>query len=408
MLKKTVRILILTFLVSNVSLGLLGLSSVFLTCSIYFLTWLLFKQVISLLGLSKNVLLFSTVALSALFTSELILKYAAKTHLSYSEKAGKMFYNSMYKTYFLERTIRKYIDKVDVQLLTRPPNTEEKLVYPEFTYVHKYNSLGLRDKEPFLDTGSICIIGLGDSFTEGVGSSQDSTWVRLLEQGLQKKYPQEGINIINGGLNGSDPIASLKLLNKKLIGFNPKIVIVCINSSDVTELIIRGGKERFANESVEYSKGPWWEFIYSFSYISRVLLHSIFEMDYTLLTKNQYQKRQKKALVQLKECVLKDYKGLSKTNGFKLVVVFHPMLHELEQGFFPLEGLFNDLVTDSSFTTVNMFEEYLANQPTERYEMQDIYWALDGHHNSHGYELWAQILMPKIDSLLLKNENSTY
>jgi hypothetical protein len=61
----------------------------------------------------------------------------------------------------------------------------------------------------------------GDSFTEGVGTSQDSTWPELLENNLRLST-NHNIEVMNFGSNGSDPIKELYKFKKYGSIFNQK------------------------------------------------------------------------------------------------------------------------------------------------------------------------------------------
>lgn len=405
MIKKTILTVIWIFVALNIILGLLGKSSILLTLSVYFSVWFIFKIIINRFCINtdqnKNYQLLLTSIIISLFLTEVTLKYVIQSNLTYSEKNGSFFYYSMYKSCIHGNFSRKYILKQDdIQISTHSANSINYVRKPEFTYVHTYNSLGLRDKEPILDTNIFTIIGLGDSFTEGVGSPHDSTWVKLLECNIKRLDPNKKIQIINAGVNGSDPIAEYLLLERLLIKYNPKIVIVAINNSDISDIIVRGGNERFTNGIVQYSKCPWWEFFYSYSYIFRSLMHSFFNINYLLLTDRQYDIERKIAIEKLIKCISIDYKNLAKKYSFKLVVVLHPHQYELEQKDFSLKDLSMELSKDTSFQTVNLYNDYCTFQIENKYNFKDLYWQIDLHHNSNGYKLWADILTPIIYPLI--------
>ncbi|HPW67741.1 MAG TPA: hypothetical protein PLS84_11770 [Salinivirgaceae bacterium] len=405
MLRKTILTVIWIFVTLNIILGLLGISSILLTVSVYFSVWLVVKMLIDRFFIktdqNKNYQLLLATIIISLFLTEVALKYVAKANLTYSEKNGDFFYNSMYKQRILENFGRRYILRQnDIQISTHPANSIDYLRKPEFAYTHTFNSLGLRDKEPILDTSIVTIIGLGDSFTEGVGSPQDSTWLKLLEGNIKRLYPNKKMQTLNAGVNGSDPIAEYLLLERQLIRYNPKIVIVCINNSDISDVIVRGGNERFTNGTVKYSDGPWWEFFYSYSYIFRSIIHSFFNLNYLLLTDKQNEIENKIAIEKLKESINTEYKNLAKKYSFKLVVVLHPMQWELEQKKFMLKDLSSEFKKDTSILTINLYNEYYGFQKNSQYNFNDLYWQTDLHHNSTGYMLWADILTHKISPLL--------
>ncbi len=68
---------------------------------------------------------------------------------------------------------------------TWPPNDEHEYHAPgEFRYTRMSNNLGLSEENipEVKPANEFRIIGLGDSFTEGVGAPYDSTWVKQLEK----------------------------------------------------------------------------------------------------------------------------------------------------------------------------------------------------------------------------------
>ncbi|MBU0487848.1 MAG: hypothetical protein KKA07_07995, partial [Bacteroidetes bacterium] len=301
MIRKIAIIGFKIFVLVNIVFGLVGISSIFLTISFYFLIWYVATGVCVFFVRNAekriNYRLFITVFVIALFGCELVLKYGTKSHLSYSEKNGNFFYNSMYRKGYLENYKRKYNQKQsDIQIFTRKPYGNVILSKPEFMYEHSYNSLGLRDKEPKCDTGIYTIIGLGDSFTEGVGSPQDSTWLRLLEANISGREKTRSFQTINAGVSDSDPFAEYLLLERKLMIYKPDLVIVAVNTTDVDDIIVRGGMERFVDGSIEYNSGPWWEFFYQFSYIVRVVVHRVLHYNFMLLSDQQYEMRKKIAM----------------------------------------------------------------------------------------------------------------
>ncbi len=382
MIKKGIRIIVFLFIICNTTLGFIGISSILLTISIYYLGWYvltkLIDRFISNISSAQNYKLFIGALIMTLFLSEVTLKYIVKSHLTYLEKNKEFFDHSIYK---------------QNNLINFESNTIRIDSKPEFTYEHRYNSLGLRDIEPIFNNKIFTVIGLGDSFTEGVGSPQDSTWLKLLENNLKRL--NHSIQTINAGARRSDPISEFILLEKTLLKYKPNVVIVSINSSDIADIIVRGGKERFDNGTVTYSKGPWWEFFYSFSYIFRNLIHSIFDLNYLLLSEKEYETKKSISLEKIKNTVFNDYKKLAKKNNFKLMIILHPTQQELENKNFPLKMLSQQFTQDSSFQTIDLYNEYNLYQKENDCKFSDLYWQTDLHHNSKGYKLWADILSTK-------------
>lgn len=77
----------------------------------------------------------------------------------------------------------------------RRPNISWSYKQREFDFALETNSLGIRDVEHPVakQPNEFRIIGLGDSFTEGVGASFENTYLKILEKKLQTQH--DGIPI---------------------------------------------------------------------------------------------------------------------------------------------------------------------------------------------------------------------
>jgi hypothetical protein len=131
-------------------------------------------------------LLLASASAVSLFLCETVLRNFATTLASYGERNGAGGYNS---SYYCCLSQCKACDNGYYYM--NAANRAEDFNKPEFHYMHTYNSLGLRDKE-FSETrkpNEYRIMGIGDSFTEGVGTAQDSTWLKQLEYHLNSPSP---------------------------------------------------------------------------------------------------------------------------------------------------------------------------------------------------------------------------
>ncbi|MBK8672736.1 MAG: SGNH/GDSL hydrolase family protein [Bacteroidetes bacterium] len=131
----------------------------------------------------------------------------------------------------------------------------------EFNTKFTTNNEGFRDN--YFDTNKTKyrIVTIGDSFTECVGSSNDSTWQKQLKKIILDSSKKD-IDIYNCGIKGNDPVFEYLLLKSKLVKYKPDLVILTINASDITDIEIRGGFNRFnfKNKLVIKEK-PFWSFL---------------------------------------------------------------------------------------------------------------------------------------------------
>ncbi|MBK7147463.1 MAG: hypothetical protein IPH78_01265 [Bacteroidetes bacterium] len=163
--------------------------------------------------------------------------------------------------------------------------TEQK---PEFSFSHRFSSLGLNNPEIGLQKkkNTYRTLVLGDSFTEGAGAPSDSSWGRILEKLRNQTADTVNHEVINAGISGSDVFFSYVLLRDKLMLYQPDEIIYLMNASDILDIQLRGGMERFAPDStVQWRvQNPWWEPVYARLYTLRALVHHFTTIDFSLRT----------------------------------------------------------------------------------------------------------------------------
>lgn len=135
---------------------------------------------------------------------------------------------------------------------TRSPNAVSVTKTHEFSFVKATNELGLSGKLPPKQKSKTekRVLLLGDSFTEGVGCSDDSTTAIQLSRlaGSDGKHNYT-ITVINGGVATHDPVFSYKMLHDKLLVYKPDLVIINISLGDLFDMKIRGAEERYDENS---------------------------------------------------------------------------------------------------------------------------------------------------------------
>ncbi|MCB0541345.1 MAG: hypothetical protein KDE33_27805, partial [Bacteroidetes bacterium] len=185
----------------------------------------------------------------------------------------------------------------------------------EYSYTYFMNNYGLNDKQN-LDTQNkeTTYLYLGDSFTFGAGTPQDSSVPALLSK-------ISNCTFINAGFSGSDPFFETKLIDSifRPLGFEKFIIMM--NVSDLYDYIFRGGTERFLpNGKLQFNKAPWWEKLHQHSYIVRAFAHGILKMDFTLLPPKIMKQKKDEAVKEYAQLFIEKNKEL---NG-NLIVVIQP------------------------------------------------------------------------------------
>lgn len=399
------KVILFLFLITNVFLGYLGISSILLTLSVYVMLWMVLRWLVkfnfnSNTDRQKNVMLLVSTLVICLFVGELSLRYVFKINVNYAEVNGDFFYQSEFKQYKTFNLVSRLNKGETIPIILHKPYANSVINRPDFKFVHKYNSLGLRGNEEDAKNNSdhFRIISLGDSFTEGVGVPEDSTWTKLLESKLNERSPGfRTVDCVNAGINGSDPFFEYQTLKSIVTHFNPDMVILSINRSDLHDVVIRGGMDRFKeNGKIKYNDTRWWASIYQVSYIARALFRSIGHYKWNLLTLRENKIAELESVEKIRQLILNEYLPLADKYGFQLIVVIHPVKFELEMDEFALNELPKKLKDVNGLTTYNLFEEFTRYCSDHDISYDEIYWPTDLHHNAKGYNIWAEILFEKI------------
>jgi len=359
----------------------------------------------------RNYQLFATTALFALFLLELILKYGLKINQTYFEKIGKPYNESEYRAILYRNYYKdQHCINSNCWLFTKLPMQVLPYGASEFKYFRQYNSLGFADAEPAeLAACPRVVIGLGDSFTEGFGTHQDSTWLKCMEYNLNSTLKSdETVCTFNGGIGGSDVVYEYMVFKEMLLPLCPQLVLLAINPSDIGDIMVRGGLERFKPNGIVQYKNPFcFDMLCQVSVVFRSLVRLAgFNRPY-YYTKSTYEAESLKALDVIAQTV-QAFKKLSQQHGFKLVVVLHSYMDNYRTGKFQLEELYFKLGADTAFVTINLYEEMLNLPQINRQpeNMETLFWPIDGHLNPEGYRLWGSIMSEcLLDNGLLGNND---
>ena len=323
------------------------------------------------------------IVVTTLLAVEVLLRIA---HIqeTYSEQTGGgyvSYYNQVLPTWYHAWT----------------PNKDIIINEPEIKYTYRASSLGLREREiPAQKPDSVKrLFVLGDSFTEGIGVQYANSMPRDIEKKLDSaKLHYE---VYNAGVSGNDPVYEYMQLRDQLMPLHPTHVVVCINGSDITDIVFRGGMERFhADGTTHYKKGSKWEILHHYSRLYRLIRASIKrDDDQTFLTKAEMKQQTETAKKTIYDAVLA-MKTLCDKNGVKLAVVIHPF-----PSYFTLTKPQDDIVDMTQqfafqeLGLVNTFDDFSKTINKENY--LDYSLKINGHFNEKGYQLYADIIFNKIN-----------
>lgn len=266
--------------------------------------------------------------------------------------------------------------------------------YPqvEFRHYRETNSIGLAEREFSVNKAprEYRIIALGDSFTEGTGTSYDSSWVRVVERNLRTEFPDWVVAAMNAGIAGSDVFFEYILLREQLLPYDPDLVIVAVNSSDVQDIMVRGGMERFRPDGTTRfaMTSPKWEWLYAISFTFRHVVHDLLRYD-RLFMKPEQASMASASAVNLITTALDAFASLATTEGFDLLIVIHPHQWEVRGGQYV--GGFADVISHvedmPDIRSVDLMDFYLTNEIITEANVAEFYWPMDTHHNGAGYQM---------------------
>lgn len=339
---------------------------------------------------------FLIIFVSVIVLSELCLRISGKFK-TYSETTANTF-------------ISPYGQARNSWYYTRQPDTTFTITTDEYSYPFKLNHFGLRTNNyPKLKNDSVArILFFGDSFIEGIGTSQDSALPCLLQNNLRDK----GISaeVINAGVAGSDIFYEYVLYRDKLSELNPDIVLVSMNSSDYSDYLVRGGMERFKQDgTVKGVQAPWFETIFKYSHFFRALLITLNSYPYNgILVSNRDLAAISKQNNAFFYSLLAAFNNSSTSKHSKFIFFTYCIPSDIrwpkginEQNLYNMDEL-RTILTQNNILTFD-----ISHPIREDFSAKDILqysYLNDMHYNSKGYSLVAKYLT---DSLISNTDIST-
>ena len=314
---------------------------------------------------------------------ELGLRFLGKYDTYFEKKAGK--YESIYK-YRPQNALHKR--QANDSFLSASQN--------EFSYQFVTNSWGYSDQEwTPNDSNSFKILVLGDSFTEGVGTPQDSSWVAQISKFDTAKKLQG----FNAGIAASDPFTNFYALEKELKNLNPNLIIQIYTNQDFNEdILLRGGMKRFKNEYLSYPSHSKMEIFYAYSHIYRMIYHRKSDKRY-YVSKSDLKKLDVESSFQE---LIQLYNRWTIQNQIPVLLIFfhtESYYYSIADSFYPLD-IENRKV--SQYLKIKSVSACYRNEFKKRGDsFHQLWWENDGHHNSEGYKMMAKCIEDVISQELI-------
>lgn len=267
---------------------------------------------------------------------------------------------------------------------------------PEYKFPRLRNNFGFRDAdfEVKKDSSKILIQTYGDSFTEGDGAPQDSSYPSLLRQILRNNTGAQNISIQNFGVCGSDPGFTCKQMEDIGLVLKPNVAVITYTSFDFTaDFLTRGGLERFKDGYWQALSGPSWEWLYAASYIFRLVANSVFGVTQTNFFLTGKEKETRLHFLQPKwNEVFQRIALLAKQHHFKILLLKKPERSEVVDNAYLCNFSFFEQMADtvSVFKRFDLLPYYRDSILMDKSNTENYYWPKDGHHNSTGYQVMAK------------------
>jgi hypothetical protein len=132
----------------------------------------------------------------------------------------------------------------------------------DYDAVANINTFGFRGTQQELRSGQIVVVG--DSFTFGLGGTDEEIWPYLLEQNLRRS--SDGRNVYNLGTPGTDTLFHLQVARESL-AMQPSVIILCVllgddlqqvfEARDRSALAPRSGLARAIDTTKDVIKGAF-------------------------------------------------------------------------------------------------------------------------------------------------------
>ncbi|MBS1592819.1 MAG: hypothetical protein JST90_00740 [Bacteroidetes bacterium] len=301
---------------------------------------------------------------------------------TYSERMG-YGYSSIYST------------KGESYYRTRVPGSVFWFDRSEFRHEWHVNSMGYSDREwPIAKKpGEKRILCLGDSWTEGIGAPQDSSYVSQLGRILAAI--DSNTYVMNAGIAADDPFVNYVNYRDRLIAYHPDVIIQTLSGNDMTtDILSKGGMERFgANGELHTAAGPAWEPLYALSYVSRLVFHAI---GYNALLQKAPTPETIKELNEKVVNLFSVYASMASRQGTMLIVVIQASDHDYDFG-----PIITGLRQIHGLKVCDLQDYYNAEFSKRGSDPEKYYWPIDGHHTPRGYQLMARSIYHALDSFYL-------
>lgn len=372
-------------------LHFLGISTFITTLLFYNLVFFLFKYLIAFLKnetIKKLLLVNAGILIALLIALEILFTIKLSFIKNYMENKNGVYFSEYMRTPQIK--LINFILNKNIKTGWETgfnPNTLRihKSAVNKYSYIT--NELGLRGKLPPVkkDSDEFRILVLGDSYIEGFGTPDDSTFSVLLTSHLNKIHKK--IVTINAGICGSNPLSEIILYQNKLKEYHPDLIILETNLTDINDI----------NYVLYQNKMPLSEHFFALSHIYRMF--DIYMFKNNIISENASAGLVKKRGIVIHKLIqsIKQFNDMLNANNQHLITLYLPWKNEVENKtlnqYMTTKSL-SDSLKNSGLNVLDLQSEYKKNISAGRFD--DYYWKEEGHHTPLGYNLMSKIVAEKI------------
>ncbi|MCO5229636.1 MAG: hypothetical protein M9958_00630 [Chitinophagales bacterium] len=154
------------------------------------------------------------------------------------------------------------------------------------------------------------------------------------------------------------------------------MIILMVNPSDFGEIMRRGTMERFLDDgSVIYTKGPWFEFIFGISHVSRMIIQNFLHYDELLMKSKERKTREDKSKQNLID-IIKSFYLLVNMHQAKCIIAFHSFISDCQKNDDLKEVMYK--THENGISVIDLMTVFTNK------ECDEYYWKTDGHWNNIG------------------------
>ncbi len=284
------------------------------------------------------------------------------------------------------------------------------------------SSEGFRDYEHTKQNinGTYRILGLGDSFTFGFGVPFEETYLRILEKKLnQSSSDKQQYEIIKTGIPGYCLLQEFLLLKEKGADYKPDLVLIGFDINDHVDsiepfdtvcngfLIKRDSLQSlFLEERISIYKN--FQSIYLIAKALKIIKNKISKnREARILYNEQLRNEYKQKALSFTSQLLQEIREFCQQREIKILLVFIPHKSQVHPDickptlfshyFSGLDSFLEEACMENNIPYLNLLPSFESSAK----QGEQLYFNIDGHWNSNGHRLAAELIYDKLKELQL-------